>query len=225
MASSYLISLMKNFELRRDRFDFFESFESPILNLTLDLEVPNFMSFCKREELPVFHFFLFFLMKSLNELDHFKYRIVNGEVIKNDLIHGSYTVLNQDQLFNYTCFKYQNNVSSFISESLKAREISTRSKTLLNTAIEESSNTTKDYVFITSLPWFNFTSIQHPIYKFKSSDVPSIAWGKFNLIDSNKIRMPFSIQVHHGFVDGLHIHQLMEKISSSIEEGMRNFTK
>jgi chloramphenicol O-acetyltransferase type A len=155
-------------------------------------------------------------MKSLNDLDHFKYRLVNGKVIKNDGLNGSYTVLNQDNLFNYTCFQFKNDRDDFIQESLAAKAISSSSRELLNTAIEETKNDSKDYVYITSLPWFDFTSIQHPVYQFKSADVPSIAWGKFHQIDNQKIRMPFSIQVHHGFVDGIHIHQLALKISEVI---------
>ena len=209
---------MNNFELRRDRFDFFESFESPLLNLTLELEVSNFLPFCKTNGIPVFHFFLFAVMKSLNELDHFKYRLVDGNVIKNEVLHGSYTVLNQDQLFNYTCFKYKDHLHDFIQESLAAKDVSSKSKMLLNKEIETGKLDTKDYVYITSLPWFNFTSIQHPVYRFKSADVPSIAWGKFNVINSQQLKMPFSIQVHHGFVDGLHVHLLIEKISFNIQE-------
>jgi chloramphenicol O-acetyltransferase type A len=209
---------MKNFELRRDRFEFFESFENPLLNLTIQLEVPDFIPFCKEHQLPVFHFFLFCLMKSLNELDHFKYRLVNGEVIKNDILNGSYTVLNEQNLFNYTCFNYINDLKLFIGESLSARSISTTTKELLNTAIDKNGVDFKNYVFITSLPWFEFTSIQHPVYKFKSSDVPSIAWGKFNQTGNQKIRMPFSIQVHHGFVDGVHIHELACRISETIHK-------
>jgi len=218
MVFSYLSDKMKDFELRRDRFDFFESFESPLLNLTIELETLNFLPYCKASGIPPFHFFLFIVMKSINELDYFKYRLVNGSVVKNEVIHGSYTVLNQDQLFNYTCFKYKEKLQDFIQESLAAKEFSTNSKELLNIGIEPGAQDIKDYVYITSLPWFNFTSIQHPVYKFKASDVPSIAWGKFNIINPHQLKMPFSIQVHHGFVDGLHIHLLMEKIASNIKE-------
>jgi chloramphenicol O-acetyltransferase len=207
---------MNNFEIRRDRFEFFESFENPILNLTIQLETPDFIPFCKETKTPVFHFFLYCLMKSLNDLDHFKYRLVSGNVIKNETLNGSYTVLNQDNLCNYTCFEFKKDRTEFIRESLAAKAISSTTRELLNTAIETTKNDPKDYVYITSLPWFDFTSIQHPVYQFKSADVPSIAWGKFSQIQNEKIRMPFSIQVPHGFVDGVHIHQLALKISEVI---------
>jgi chloramphenicol O-acetyltransferase len=127
---------MKNFEIRRDRFEFFENFESPLLNLTIHLETPDFTGHCKRKNIPVFHFFLFCVMKSINELDHFKYRIVKGEVIKNEVINGSYTVLNEQNLFNYTFFNYSDDLQLFLAESLRARRVSTTTKELLNTAID-----------------------------------------------------------------------------------------
>jgi chloramphenicol O-acetyltransferase type A len=213
---------MNNFEKRRDRLDFFESFENPLLNLTIQLETPDFISFCKKREIPVFHFFLFCVMKSLNQLDHFKYRLVNGNVVKNEVLNGSYTVLNQDNLFNYTCFNFVDDLGAFVKGSLKAKGISSTTKELLNTSVETDITDPKNYVFITSLPWFDFTSIQHPVYKFKSADVPSLAWGKFTAINDQKIRMPFSIQVHHGFVDGIHIHELACEISKTILNQMKD---
>ena len=50
---------MENFEKRRDRFEFFEGFENPLLNLSFDLEVKDFRPFCKANNLPPFHFFLY----------------------------------------------------------------------------------------------------------------------------------------------------------------------
>jgi len=65
---------MKNFEKRRDRFEFFESFENHLLNISFDLEMKDFRPFCKANQLPPFHVFLHSLFSSLNEIDNFKYR-------------------------------------------------------------------------------------------------------------------------------------------------------
>ena len=60
---------MENFEKRRDRFELFDGMESPLLNLTFNLEVPDFRPYCKHHDLPPFHFFLFILFIVLVHID------------------------------------------------------------------------------------------------------------------------------------------------------------
>lgn len=212
---------MENFEARRDRFNFFESFENPLLNITFKLETPNFLSYCKKQNIPAFHFFLFCLMKTLGKLDNFKYRILDNKVFKIDEIYGSYTTINEDNLFNYTRFQHSDDRAEFIKRSLAAREEAMKAETLINTGIELSPREMKNYIFITSIPWLDFTSIQHPVFKSKSADIPAVAWGKFTVLSEEKIVMPFSVQAHHGFVDGVHIHLLAKTLSEQIELEMK----
>lgn len=212
---------MKKFELRRDRFDLFESFESPLLNITFKLEVPDFRDFAKSKNLPPFHFFLFSLFESLMEIEEFRLRIIGGEVKKVKSLIPSYTVMNVNNDLNFTRFEYSDDIRTFVERSLKARDESVASVELLHTAVELSEEELKQYVFITSIPWLDFTSIQHPIRKFKSADIPAIAWGKMTEMSGEKLTMPFSVQAHHGFVDGHHIHLLAQKISSIISRLMK----
>ena len=211
---------MNNFEFRRDRFDLFNSFESPLLNITFNLEVPEFRPFCKKEGHPPFHFFLYVLFQSLMKIENFRYRIYQNKVIMIDRLIPSYTVMNQNDVLNFTRFEHSEDLETFIQRSLKAREESTTSDRLLHSATEFTEREIKDYVFITSIPWLDFTSIQHPVKKLSSVDIPSIAWGKFRNEKEGKIVMPFSVQVHHGFVDGFHIHQLAQEISKEISRLM-----
>lgn len=214
---------MKNFEIRRDRFEFFDSFESPLLNITFKLTTPDFLSFCKEKKIPSFHFFLYIVITALGKIDNFKYRILDDKVIKIEKIFGSYTVLNSENLFNYTRFDYNADFPEFLKRSLTAREEAVHSIALINTGIELTPSEMKKYVFITSLPWLEFTSIQHPVFKAKSSDIPSVAWGKFTPAEGGKLVMPFSVQAHHGFVDGVHIHKLSETITEVIEEFLSSY--
>ena len=207
---------MKNFEKRRDRFEFFESFENPLLNLTFDFEVNDFRPYCKSNNLPPFHFFLFCLFSSLNEIDNFKYRILDGKVFKVEDLVGSYTILNEENNFNFTRFKLSPNLQEFIKLSLASKDEVMKASSLIHTGLELSPRDMKNYIFITSIPWLKITAIEHPTYKYKSADIPSIAWGKFTPISNNQLSIPLSVQAHHGFVDAFHIHQLAETIKAKI---------
>jgi chloramphenicol O-acetyltransferase type A len=208
---------MEEFEKRRDRFELFDGMENPLINLTFTLTVPEFRPYCKEKGVPPFHFFLYVLFNSLMKVENFRYRIYQREVIKIDRLIPSYTVLNENKVLNFTRFEFTDKLETFVKRSLMAREESTKADELLHSASEFSEREIRDYVFITSIPWLDFTSIQHPVYKFKSADIPSIAWGKFNSVNERELSMPFSIQAHHGFVDGYHMHLLAEEIKNQIK--------
>lgn len=208
---------MQEFERRRDRFEFFESFENPLLNICFELEVPEFRSFCKEHNYPPFHFFLFCLFQALDEIDNYKYRIYKNEVIKVEKFHASYTVIDEQNLFNYTRFENSSDLKTFIERSLAAKVEAESSPALINTGAELPERQMKDYVFITSIPWLKFTSIEHPVFKFKSADIPGIAWGKFQSAPEGRLLVPFSVQAHHGFVDGYHIHLLGKTLAEKIK--------
>ena len=57
-----------------------------------------------------------------------------------------------------------------------------------------------------SLPWVRFTSVSHPIHMHPADSVPRITWGKC-ASENGAVRMPMSVQVHHGLADGVHVGQ------------------
>jgi chloramphenicol O-acetyltransferase type A len=81
---------MHNFEKRRDRYNAFASFENPLVNLSFELTVPEFRPYCKEHKLAPFHFFLYCVLHSLKGIDNFMYRILDGNVIKIDVLHAAH---------------------------------------------------------------------------------------------------------------------------------------
>ena len=212
---------MEKFLQRKDRFEFFESFENPLLNMTIRFECPNFMDFCKKKNIPAFQFFLFCISETIKKIDNFQYRTLGSEVIKVDKFLLSYTVLNQEGLFNYTDFEAPSSFQDFLKTSLDAKAISETTTELINTGHDASLKELKNFTFVTSLPWLDFTSIEHPIYKFKSADIPAIAWGKFSILNKEVLQMPLSIQAHHGFVDGVHIYEFTKQLTLEVKDLMK----
>jgi chloramphenicol O-acetyltransferase type A len=75
----------------------------------------------------------------------------------------------------------------------------------------------EDLIYITSLPWISFTQITHTMSKDKTDTVPRVSWGKY-FRDEERILMPFSVQVHHSFVDGIHISKYIECLQKYMDE-------
>lgn len=207
---------MHNFEKRRDRFNAFASFENPLVNLSFEMELPDFRPYCKAHQLPPFHFFLYAILHSITRIDNFMYRIHEGEVIKIDQILASYTVINQDGNLNFARFEMTDDLQEFVARSLAAKKIAEATGPLINTAESLSPYQQRQNIFITCMPWLKLAAIEHPIFEHKSYDIPSLAWGKFGDASDGKMAVPFSVQAHHGFVDGYHVHLLAEAIKARL---------
>ena len=216
LASTAKIQCMQTFEFRRDRFETFASFANPTVNIGFTLVLPDFRPFCKERHIPPFHFFLFCLLTTIRDIDNFMYRIYEGEVIKIDEFIASYTVINEDNNYNYAAFEMSDVLEVFVERSVAAGKVARASRALINDGKNLSPRERKNNIYTTCMPWIDMTSIAHPVFSYQEPDIPLIAWGKYGESIDGRMTLPFSVQAHHGFVDGYHIHLLGERIGKKI---------
>lgn len=207
---------MEKFALRRDRFALFDGMDGAAVNLCLPLELPDFRPWCREQGLAPFHVLLYAVLRSTLKIENFRYRLLDGEVFRIDSLRPSFTVINQHQDLNFALFEWSDDLREFVARGIAAREAASN-MTELNAAYRGlSPREAKEQVFITCIPWLAFTSIQHPSASLAHPDIPSLAWGKFRDTPGGRLEIPFSIQAHHGFVDGFHVHQLAEQIAAEL---------
>jgi chloramphenicol O-acetyltransferase type A len=212
---------MHKFALRRDRYALFAGMENPAVNLSFTLELPDFRPWCKAQGLPPFHVLLCAVLRAVLKIDNFLYRVHDGEVIRIDHLTPSYTVINQNQDLNFAQFAWSDDVREFVARSVAAREQASAMTQLNEHYRRMSPRAAKDQVYITCIPWLDFTAIEHPVALSGSNDMPSLAWGKFKDGPGGRLLLPFSVQAHHGFVDGYHIHLLAQQIGAELDALMR----
>ena len=207
---------MQNFERRRDRFDLFNSMESPAVNLCFRMDLPDFRPWCKQQGLAPFHVLLCAVLRSILNIENFRYRVYEGEVIRIERLLPSFTVVNQHFDLNFAQFDWFDDVRIFVANGQAAREEAGTMLELNRKYAGMSPREAKDQVFVTCMPWLDFTSIQHPMASLATPDIPSLAWGKFRDGPDGGLQLPFSVQAHHGFVDGYHIHLLAQQIAAEL---------
>lgn len=207
---------MHTFEQRRDRFDLFDRMDSPAVNLCFTLELPDYRPWCKAQGLPPFHVLLCAVLRATLAIENFRYRVFEGEVIAIERLMPSFTVVNHNQDLNFALFDWSDDLREFVARGVRAREEAMAMTALNNSYAALSPRQVKDQVFVTCIPWLDFTSIQHPMASLGSPDIPSLAWGRFRDGPPGRLLLPFSVQAHHGFVDGYHIHQLGQRIGQEL---------
>lgn len=188
--------------IRKDHFNFFNSFEEPFFGVTVDVDCTE--TYHEAKSLGV-SFFLLYLHKSLiaaNRVENFKYRISEGEVWKYNDVHASATINRPKGTFGFGYIDFYEDFSVFRTEAVKEIEKVQNSTGLI------ASSSGDNVIHYSALPWLNFKSMSHA-RKFSHQDsCPKISFGQVRDESDRKI-MSISIHAHHALVDGFHVSQFV----------------
>ena len=91
---------------RRNHFEVFRSYGDPFFNITAEIEVSALRRHVRERDCSFFAASYFLVLKIVNEIEEFRYRIRGNDVVVHDRIHGACTVLNEDRTFSFCFFDY-----------------------------------------------------------------------------------------------------------------------
>lgn len=151
--------------------------------------------------------------KCANEIEEFRYRFLDGKVVLYDHPDTSFTYLNQDtELFKVVMVPMQDTLKEYVNLA---------SKIAKEQEIYFTGPLGNDIFQFSPMPWVTYTHISHTNSGKKDNATPLFDWGKYYERDG-KIFLPFSIQAHHSFVDGLHVGKLVEKLQEYLSDEENN---
>lgn len=181
----------------------------PAFCVTFELDITNFLKKIKEQKYSFTMAMIFAVSKCANEIEEFRYRFVDGNVVLFDKIDTAFTYLNMEtELFKVVNVPMQDTIEEYV-------------KTALKTATEQTEYFTgplgNDVFQFSAMPWVSYTHISHTNSGKKDNATPLFDWGKYFERDG-KIFLPFSVQAHHSFVDGLHIGKLADKVQRFLDE-------
>ncbi len=181
----------------------------PAFCVTFDLDITNFLPKVKEKNYSFTMAMIYAVSKCTNEIEEFRYRFLDGKVVLFNRIDTAFTYLNQEtELFKVVNVPMCDSMEEYVSLATK-------------TAKEQEEYFTGDLgndVFqFSPMPWVPYTHISHTNSGKKDNATPLFDWGRFYEKDG-KILLPFSVQAHHSFVDGLHIGKLYELVQKYLDE-------
>jgi chloramphenicol O-acetyltransferase type A len=184
---------------RLKHFEFFSKFEYPHFAISVNLEVTETFRFARKEKVSLGTSMLYAVMKAANATKEFRYRINSkGDVFVYDTVHPGLTHLFKDDVYTNFVFDYDSNFTRFIENYRNGAE---KSKEEL--VIGEKQASRLDLIYLSSLPWLKFTHVMNPVRLGYTDSIPRIIYGKY-FKEGGKIMMPFSVQVNHCLMDGIH---------------------
>jgi chloramphenicol O-acetyltransferase type A len=190
---------------RREHFEFFSGFDEPFFGI--NCEVDCTLAYRSAREAGV-SFFLWYLYQSLraaNEIEQFRYRIMDDQVVCYDRINASATINRDDNTFGFSFIEYQENEANF----RKAADIEIAAVRSTSGLRMTGETERIDTIHYSALPWFRFTGLTHARQFATPDSAPKISFGKFTEV-GEKLMMPVAIFVHHGLMDASHVAQHLD---------------
>jgi chloramphenicol O-acetyltransferase type A len=196
---------------RRDLFEFFRSYDNPYFNICTRLDITNLLTHLRTGPRVSISLALHYVaLRAANEIEPFKYRLKDGKVIVHEIVHGGTIVLQPNESFNFAYFDYQQDFHSFIAAAQLSVDEAGRDNKPLNPDPSENR------IHFTVLPWFSFTSFAHARNLGREESIPKIAFGKF-FEQHGRTLVPFSVEVHHALMDGLHVGRYVNRAQEIID--------
>ena len=196
---------------RKEHYLFFKQMEEPFFGLSTTIDCT--IAYNKAKELNV-SFFTYYLHKTLvaiNEIENFRYRIINDEIIIFDTIDASSTILRADNTFGFSLLEFNANLELFSQSTKKEINRIQTTKGLFTRDFAEN------LIHFSALPWVNFTSFSHARSYTWPDSCPKISIGKM-IEENSKKTFSLSIHVHHGLVDGFHVGQFINLFQKLMNE-------
>lgn len=187
----------------------FRNSVEPAFCVTFELDISNFLFKVKEKNYSFTMAVIYAVSKCANEIEEFRYRFLDGKVVLFDRIDTAFTYLNQEtELFKVVNVPMCDSMEEYVPLAVK-------------TAKEQKEYFTgplgNDVFQFSPMPWVSYTHISHTNSGKKDNATPLFDWGRFYEKDG-KILLPFSVQAHHSFVDGLHIGRLYDLIQKYLNE-------
>lgn len=177
--------------------------------VTFELDITNFLNMVKEKKYSFTMSLIYVVSKCANSIEEFRYRFLDGKVVLFNKIDTAFTYMNQEtELFKVVNVELKDTLEEYVS---LAYETSRNQE-------EYFTGPLGNNVFqFSPMPWISYTHISHTNAGKKDNATPIFVWGKFFERDG-KVHLPFSVQVHHSFVDGIHIGKLLDILQNKLND-------
>lgn len=185
----------------------FRNCVEPSFCVTFDLDVTKFYREIKKKGSSFTFALIYIVTECANQIEDFRYRFLDGKVVLFDKIDTAFTYLDkQTELFKVVNVPFEGSIEEYCQA---ARQKAEAQKEYFTGPLGN------DVFQFSPMPWVTYRHISHTNSGKKDNATPLFDWGKFYEKDG-RLLLPFSVQVHHSFVDGVHIGKLVEKLQEKL---------
>jgi len=200
---------------RREHYEVFKNFDEPLFGITVRVECSKAYKIAKEKDLPFSLYYLYLSMKAANEIEEFRYRIEGEKVVCYDSVGAGPTIFRADETYGCGYFPYNKDIEVFMTQA-KLETERVKEEQGLNFPYAG-----EDIIHYSTLPWADFTSVNHARILDKGRSIPKITFGKITKV-GDKMWMPVDVHVNHALMDGFHVGKFVEGFQKLLEASYPN---
>ncbi len=197
---------------RADLYAHFRAFARPLYTLCAPVQLSEVLARGRAQGGGTFATVLRQVLAAANAVPELRRRIrvESGTevVVEHERVHSTCTVARPDESFQFCYFPFVEDRAEFFQDVPRRARIAAAS-----TGLDLGEQDRDDMLYLTCIPWLDFTTIQHAEYGAGVAGnpdcVPRIAWGR--LVDG---RGTFCLTSHHSLVDGRHAARFFEALAA-----------
>jgi len=201
---------------RREHYEFFKPYPVPFFSITTSVDVAPLRKLLKARNVSFTVGLLYVLSRAGNDVPQFRQRIREDAPIEHACVHPGVTILCEEEVSQFCFLTYDEDFDRFARGASEAIERTRQGRALVPESIVEDGRLRDDMLYCTSLPWFSFSGMLHPVGPDPMDSVPRIAWGRFEEKEG-KLVLPLNVQAHHAFIDGVHLAKFFRKAEELIQ--------
>ncbi len=181
----------------------------PSYCITVELDISNFQEKLRSMKYSFTLSLIYVVSTCANRIEEFRYRFLDNQIVLFVRINTAFTHLDKEsELFKVVNVDMQDTLEAYLD--VAANKVANQKEYF-------TGPLGNDVFQFSPLPWVSYTHISHTISGKKDSATPLFDWGKYFERDG-KLILPFSIQVHHSFVDGIHIGKLVDSLQDYLNQ-------
>ena len=193
---------------RRAAFEHFRRLGQPFFSLCARVDVSGLdariASFSGATRFLAYHHAA---LCAINSIDAFRMRLDGDGVRLHERVVGSTTLLKDDDTVAFADLPFDADFGRFVATALPAIAAARAAPFALGQSTEAA-------VYMTTIPWLDFTQFSHALPVDPTDSVPRLAFGK--IVNGS---MPVAVEVHHALVDGLHVGRFYAAMEAALNRG------
>ncbi len=198
-----------------DRAHLFRSYlgtDLPYIIIGADLDVTKLYRFTKQQHLSFYFSMIYAATKTADEIVNFRYRFQDGQPFELPRNTAFATHMRKgSEMFHMVACDHYDSLKEFALKNHEKGEIP-----LPESGLDQLKGR-DDIINYSCIPWISYNHFFRTISKCGIDCNPKISMGKFKK-EQDRILLPFSVQVHHGLMDGYHVgkyYNLLEEYLQS----------
>ena len=206
---------------RLDHFRHFLTMNQPFISITVQVDISDWLPRLKASGCPFFLSFQYAVVRAANRIPEFRQRIVDDKIVEYDYCNPSYIVSLPDDTYRYCNVNVNQPFAQYLKESRVKQDAALHSEHL-----EEEEGDVLGLLFISCVPWFNYTEAMMP-YPGGSFSNPSFCWGGYRtekylaledgrVTEKVKTSIPVTLFFNHALIDGIHAGRFFDNLGDEL---------